>query len=110
NPDRVVGADAVFIANASLPLRRSPEGYLETIPELIVEVRSKNDTGPQVEQKVSDYLQAGVRLVWVPDPQAGVVPVYRQGQPPQVRHADDVLACDDIIPGFRLTARDALRD
>src|SRR5713226_9077293 len=35
DPDRVVGADAVFIANRSLPLRVSAEGYLETIPDLI---------------------------------------------------------------------------
>src|SRR5438067_9191860 len=46
DPDRVVGADAVFIANASLPIRRSREGYLETIPDLVVEVVSKNDTVP----------------------------------------------------------------
>src|SRR5262245_56711245 len=44
NPDHVFGADAVFISNARLPIRRSKEGYLETIPELVVEVRSKNDT------------------------------------------------------------------
>ncbi len=44
NPDHVYGADAVFIANRSLPIRRSSEGYLETIPDLVVEVRSKNDT------------------------------------------------------------------
>src|SRR3984957_15500882 len=37
NPDHVDGADAVFITNARLPIRRTPEGYLETIPELIVE-------------------------------------------------------------------------
>src|SRR3954468_10613177 len=35
NPDRVVGADAVFVAKASLPARLSSEGYLETIPELV---------------------------------------------------------------------------
>jgi len=58
NPDRVVGADAVFITNASLPIRRSPEGYLETIPELVVEVRSKNDTLPAIQRKVDDYLTA----------------------------------------------------
>ena len=36
-PDRVVGADAAFITLKSLPIRRSSEGYLETIPELVVE-------------------------------------------------------------------------
>ncbi|HEX4608772.1 MAG TPA: Uma2 family endonuclease, partial [Urbifossiella sp.] len=43
NPDRVVGADAVFLLRASLPARLSPEGYLETVPDIVVEVRSKND-------------------------------------------------------------------
>src|SRR5438552_148870 len=42
NPDRIVGPDAVFIARRSLPVRRSPEGYLETMPDLVVEIRSKN--------------------------------------------------------------------
>src|SRR3954447_6981745 len=70
NPDRVVGADAVFIANRSLPIVRSPEGYLETIPDLVVEVRSKNDSQPAVERKVEDYLTAGVGPLWVSDPAA----------------------------------------
>src|SRR5262245_23482157 len=73
NPDRVVGADALFVTNASLPLRRSLEGYLETIPELIVEVRSKNDTQPEIDQKVRDYLGAGVKVAWVPDPDTQTV-------------------------------------
>ena len=70
NPDRLVGADAVFIANSSLPIRESSEGYLETIPDLVVEVRSKNDTLPAVQRKVDDYLTAGVKVVWVVDPAA----------------------------------------
>src|SRR5262245_24289558 len=37
-PDSVVGPDAAFVTKASLPIRKSPEGYLETIPELVVEV------------------------------------------------------------------------
>ena len=42
-PDKLVGADALFICNARLPIKTSPEGYLETIPDLVAEVRSKND-------------------------------------------------------------------
>src|SRR5438552_183854 len=59
NPDRVVGADAVFITNASLPLRESPEGYLETIPDLVAEIMSKNNTWAEMLRKVEDYLRAG---------------------------------------------------
>jgi Uma2 family endonuclease len=61
NPDHLVGADAAFIMNRSLPAREAPEGYLETVPELIVEIRSKNDTTTEINEKVTDYLQAGVQ-------------------------------------------------
>src|SRR5262249_50075797 len=106
NPDRVVGADAVFIANQSLPVRLSPEGWLVTIPELVVEVRSKNDTQPEVDHKVNDYLQAGVRVVLVPDPERQIVTAYRPGQAPQVLGPQDTLTVDDVIPGFRMPVRD----
>lgn len=54
NPDRVVGADAAFITSAQLPVQLSPEGYLETIPALVVEVVSKNDTRKYLARKVND--------------------------------------------------------
>jgi len=106
NPDRVVGADAAFIASSSLPLRLSREGYLETMPDLIVEVRSKNDTQPEVERKVTEYLQAGVRVVWVADPAAQTVTAYRPGQAPQVLGLQDTLTVDDVIPGFKMAVCD----
>jgi Uma2 family endonuclease len=110
NPDRLVGADAVFIANSSLPIRESSEGYLETIPDLVVEVRSKNDTLPAVQRKVDDYLTAGVKVVWVVDPAARTVSAHRRDTEPQVYREDDTLTVEDVIPGFRLLVRDALQE
>ena len=110
NPDHVVGADVVFIANRSLPIRRSPEGYLETIPDLVVEVRNKNDTQPAIQRKVDDYLAAGVRVVWVPDPAARIVTEHRPGAEPRVYLEDDTLTVEDVIPGFQLLVRDALQE
>jgi Uma2 family endonuclease len=102
NPDRLVGPDAVFIANRSLPLRLSPEGYLETIPDLVVEIRSKNDTQVRVERKVAEYLRAGVTIVLVPDPDARTITAYRHAQAPQVFSAADALTVPDVIPGFQV--------
>ena len=110
NPDHVFGADAVFIANRSLPIRRSSEGYLETIPDLVVEVRSKNDTQPAIQRKVDDYLAAGVSVVWVPDPAARTVTEYRKETAPRVYLEDDTLTVEDVIPGFQLRVRDALQE
>ena len=84
------------------------EGYLETIPELVVEVRSKNDTWAEIHRKVAEYLAAGVHVIWVPDPEARTVTEFRPNQPERVYLEDDTLAIDDVIPGFRLAVRDAL--
>src|SRR5690349_4622581 len=54
DPDHVYGADTLFVSNARLPIRYSPEGYLETIPELVVEVRSKNESLPSLQRKAAD--------------------------------------------------------
>ena len=110
NPDHVHGADAVFVTNARLPIRRSPEGYLETIPDLIVEVRSKNDTLVGLQRKAQDYLDAGAVVVWVVDPINRNVVEYRQGAAARTYPEDDVLTVDDVIPGFSLPVRDALRE
>jgi Uma2 family endonuclease len=110
DPDRVVGADAAFIASGSLPIRLSKEGYLETIPDLIVEVVSKNDTKPYVQRKVADYLAAGVKVVWVADPRTKTVVAHRPGQAPEVFSGDSVLTVEDVIPGLRLPLNDVFQE
>ena len=109
DPDRLVGADVAFIANRSLPLIVSSEGYLETIPELVGEVRSKNDSDDEVNEKVADYLTAGVRVVWVLDPATTCVIEHRPDQPPRVFGKDEDLTVEDVIPGFRVLVADLFR-
>jgi Uma2 family endonuclease len=99
NPDRVVGADAAFILTASLPVRRSDEGYLETIPEIVVEVRSKNDTRPEVLDKCDEYHRAGVQEVWVIDPDVRTLAAHALDGSVRVLRETDTLT-SDLLPGF----------
>lgn len=99
NPDRVVGADAAFILKASLPVRRAKEGYLETIPEIVVEVRSKNDRMNEVRAKKEEYFDAGVKLVWVIDPDQRTVAAHEPGAPVKTFTIVDVLTTE-LLPGF----------
>ena len=100
NPDHLVGADIAFITNRQLPIRRSPEGYWETIPELIVEVRSKNDTRAALGRKAEDYLRAGAVVVWVVDPHRREVAEYRRDVLVRIYAETDTLTVEDVIPGF----------
>jgi Uma2 family endonuclease len=109
NPDRMVGPDASFVTNRSLPARESAEGFLETIPELVVEVRSKNDTVAEIDQKVADFLKAGVAIVWVVEPATETVAEHRSEQPTKTLTKSDTLRCEDVIPGFRLALAELFR-
>jgi Uma2 family endonuclease len=102
NPDRMVGPDISFVASRSLPVRDSAEGFLETIPELVVEIRSKNDRQAEIDQKVADYLKAGVELIWNVDPATETVVEHRPKTEPRTLGKADTLECEEIIPGFRL--------
>jgi Uma2 family endonuclease len=109
NPDHVFAADAVFISNERLPIRRSPEGYLETIPDLVLEVRSKNETLTSLQRKAEEYLQAGVRVVWVLDPIHRNLVEYRRDVAPRTYHEDETFTVEDVIPGFAMQVSAALK-
>ena len=110
NPDRVVTPDVLFIANKSLPIRTSPEGYLETIPEVAIEIRGKNDSLKYVQREVQHYLQAGVQVVWVADPTSLTVTAHMASGEP-VRYSEgDTLQLPGVIPGFSMAVADVFRD
>jgi len=97
DPDRVVGPDVAFLTPDQLPARRTREGYLETIPKLVVEIRSENDTLPEIESKVAEYLAAGVVEVWVLDPDDQSIAVHAGS----VRtFASTEQLTSDLLPGF----------
>ncbi len=110
NPDTVYGPDVVFITNARLPVRKSPEDYLETLPELIAEVRGKNDTIAALERKALEYLQAGAVVVWVVDPIKRNVVEYRRGVESRTFGEEDTLIVPDLIPDFAVSVRAVLEE
>jgi Uma2 family endonuclease len=101
SPDSLLAPDAMFFP-ADREIRLSPEGWAETMPRLVVEIRSKNDTLRELVEKAQLYVSAGVELVWIADPQRRIVTVYRLGAEPGELNLSDVLADDAMLPGFRL--------
>lgn len=74
----------------------------EVLPDLCVEVVSPNDLADEIETKLNEYFQAGVRLVWVVYPRHERVYVY--DSPAQVRRLTRADALDGgvVLPDFRL--------
>lgn len=99
-PRVVRGADVAFVAKERLtePLQY---GVWVLAPDLVVEVRSRSDRSGKIKAKIADYMEAGVRLLWVVDPKTKTVAQYRPGQAEQTFGAEDVLDGEDVLPGFR---------
>lgn len=110
NPDRVVTPDVLFISKKSLPISKSPEGYLETIPELVVEIRSKNDSLKYVQRKVQHYLKAGVEIVWIVDPTSMTITAHTATGEPLIYQQTDTLQLPGLIPDFSMPVTEVFRD
>lgn len=77
------------------------KGYAELAPDLVVEVRSPNDSRRQMAERAMMWLSHGVKMVLMADPQPpATLTVYRSGQPPLVLGEFDVFDGADVLPGF----------
>jgi Uma2 family endonuclease len=105
DPDTVRGPDVALYEDATAFAELHPE-YGEVAPRLAVEVLSPNDRADRITRKITDYLNNGVALVWLIDPEARTVTVYRRDRGPQLLEEDQELTGDDVLPGFRCRVAD----
>ncbi len=89
---------------------RIPEGGVGVIgdiaPDLVVEILSKGNTKREMDRKLREYFEAGVRLVWYVDPRKRTARVYTAANRSTLLREDDTLDGRDVLPGFRLRLRE----
>ena len=101
NPDHVRGADILFLSRERWP-DGPPEGFLEGVPDLLVEIMSPNDRWQEVRQKIAEYFSIGVRWVWIVEPENQAVLVFRSSTDFQQIGAEDLLVGEGPLEGFTL--------
>lgn len=72
-------------------------------PDFLIELRSATDELQPLQEKMQDYIDNGVRLGWLIDPQHQQVEIYRLGQAVEVRNFPAELSGEDVLPGFVLS-------
>lgn len=98
--------DYAFVTQEKIPEDGLPKGFSDIVPDLVVEVVSPGDSASYMEQKTLEWLEFGVRLVWVIYPDSLRVHVYQQGERnPVILSAEDTLTGGDVLPGFELNVR-----
>ena len=94
--------DVSFVAAERLAELGDPNRIARTVPDLAVEVVSPNDSWREVWEKAAMWLTAGVRLIWIVDPETQKVIALTPDAPPRTFTAGDQLDGGQLLPGFQV--------
>lgn len=112
-PDKVRKPDVSFIRAGRLPNDRPPTGHTRIAPDLAVEVISPNDLATEIDEKVAEYLAAGVKLVWVVNPQMKSVRIHRPAGAKlgaiSALSEHDKISGEDVLEGFECEVAEFFR-
>ncbi|MFO0850070.1 MAG: Uma2 family endonuclease [Gemmataceae bacterium] len=96
-----VGVDVVYAPPEVVAVQSDDETtMIDGVPTLAVEILSPNDTVEQIDEKVDEYLTAGVPLVWIVHTHRQTVTVYRPDQPAALFNITQRLIEHPAMPGF----------
>ncbi len=82
----------------------------DVVPDLAVEVVSPTDKADDIEEKIAEYFQAGVQLVWVVFPQFKKIHVYSSPTRISMLSKGETLDGGLVVPGFRLPLTELFPD
>jgi len=99
-------ADGSFLSRDRIPAGGPPRGHMRIAPDLAIEVVSPKDLAEELEQKIEDYLQVGIRLIWVVFCNTRRVMVYRRRNGITRLSPADELSGEDVVPGFACPVAD----
>ncbi len=109
----MMSPDAAWISDPrwSALSARDRSRFAPLCPEFVIELRSPSDSLPQLEQKMPLWIENGVQLAWLIDPEAENVKVYRPGAAVEVHEHPTSVQGTGLIATFKLlTARIWHRD
>jgi Uma2 family endonuclease len=92
------------------------EGFPPIAPDFVIELRaasqipqgSRTDSLEDLQQKMQEYIDNGVRLGWLLNRQDRQVEIYRPGKTVEVLQAPTAISGEEVLPGFVLDLKNLL--
>ncbi len=76
--------------------------FLPLCPDFAVELVSQTDDVEDTKAKMQEYLDNGLQLGWLINPQDKQVIIYRPNQAPEFLQSHTSLSGEDVLPGLVL--------
>lgn len=100
NPDTLRGADVAFYSYSRVPKGPIGGGYIAIAPDIAIEVLSQHDRWPKVLAKVAEYLNIGVRVVCILDPNKSTIQLHRADGDIEILSAMQTLRLPELSDSF----------
>ncbi|HAN75756.1 MAG TPA: hypothetical protein DCQ63_16880 [Planktothrix sp. UBA8402] len=78
------------------------EKFPPLFPDFVMELRSRTDSLTQLKAKMHEYLNSGLRLGWLINPQEQQVEIYRPNQDIEIVKLPTTLSGENVLPEFIL--------
>lgn len=98
--------DIAFFTNEQYKQGRE---RIDIIPEFVIEVISENDNVYKLEDKITEYFKAGVKVIWNILPNHECVYVYTSRKTVYICLEDDVCSASPVLPDFELTVNELFK-
>ena len=82
--------------------KQEREGFAPIAPDFVLELKSPSDTLVTLQNKMSEYIDNGVRLGWLLNPQSKQIEIYQPGKDREVLENLNRIANDNVLPGLVL--------
>jgi len=105
-PGQVRIPDVSFISWKQLEGSGFPDNPIPLMaPDIAVEIISKSNTPQEMDRKLAEYFEAGVRLVWYVYPKERQVIVYTSPTNPIVLGETDALTGGEVLQGLSINLK-----
>ncbi len=90
--------------------QKQRRGFAPISPDFALELLSPNDRLQDVQQKMEEYLECGVKLGWLIYPNEKRVEIYRLGKDIEVLDSPQSLFGEDLMPGLVVDLDEILKN
>jgi Uma2 family endonuclease len=82
------------------------DGFAPLCPDFVIELRSRSDNLPPLEDKMLEYTANGAQMAWLIDPLRKRVYIYRPNRDAEILEDPETVSGDPELPGFKLDVRE----
>ncbi len=106
-PETVRQPDVSFYLHKPQKHKR---GEWAPAPDIAIEVLSPSNTAVYIDEKISQYLAAGSKSVWIVNPDTHRVRIYRADGSHTAIEEPQSLTDEHVLPGFSLSLAELFAD